>query len=54
MFLELNPLPSLGDGELFAAAGVLGATPGDVIAAIVESRTRDGEHVVKRRTGGRQ
>ena len=54
VFLELNPLPSLGDGELFAAAGVLGATPADVIAAIVDSRPRDGEHVVKRRTARRR
>jgi D-alanine-D-alanine ligase len=56
VFLELNPLPSLGDGELFAAAAVSGRTAREVIGAIVESaiRARDGEHVVKRRAARRR
>lgn len=37
-FLEMNPLPSLAqvDDEIYAAAASLGATPRDVIAAIVD------------------
>lgn len=37
VFLELNALPSLGDGELFAAAATLGARPADVLACIVRA-----------------
>jgi D-alanine-D-alanine ligase len=56
VFLEMNPLPALGDGELFAAAAVLGRTPREVIGAIIESaiRARDGEHVVRRRAARRR
>lgn len=37
IFLELNPLPSLADGELFAAAAAIGASADDVLACIVRA-----------------
>lgn len=35
VFLELNPLPSLADGELFTAATAMGATPEVMLACII-------------------
>ncbi|MBA3392796.1 MAG: hypothetical protein H0T89_09135 [Deltaproteobacteria bacterium] len=37
VFLEINPLPSLGDGELFAAAATIGASAEALLACIVRS-----------------
>ncbi|MDQ3333759.1 MAG: ATP-grasp domain-containing protein [Myxococcota bacterium] len=37
VFIELNPLPSLADGELFAAAAAMGAPPEALLACIVRS-----------------
>jgi len=37
VFLELNPLPSLADGELFAAATAMGSTPEVLLACIVRT-----------------
>jgi D-alanine-D-alanine ligase-like ATP-grasp enzyme len=37
VFIELNPLPSLADGELFAAAAAMGAAPEALLACIVRS-----------------
>lgn len=37
VFIELNPLPSLADGELFAAAIAMGSTPEALLACIVQS-----------------
>jgi D-alanine-D-alanine ligase len=37
VFLELNPLPSLSDGELFAAVTAMGATPEVMLSSIVRS-----------------
>ena len=37
VFLELNPLPSLSDGELFAAATAMGSTPDVLLACIIRS-----------------
>ena len=37
VFLELNPLPSLADGELFAAATAIGASPEELLACIVRA-----------------
>jgi D-alanine-D-alanine ligase len=37
VFIELNPLPSLADGELFAAARTMGASAEDLLACIVQS-----------------
>ena len=37
VFIELNPLPSLADGELFAAATAMGASAEALLACIVES-----------------
>ena len=37
VFLELNPLPSLADGELFAAATAMGSSPDELLACIVRS-----------------
>jgi D-alanine-D-alanine ligase len=37
VFIELNPLPSLADGELFAAATAMGASAEALLACIVRS-----------------
>jgi D-alanine--D-alanine ligase len=37
VFIELNPLPSLADGELFAAAAAMGASAEALLACIVQS-----------------
>ena len=37
VFIELNPLPSLADGELFAAARAIGASPEALLACIVRA-----------------
>jgi D-alanine-D-alanine ligase len=37
VFLELNPLPSLSDGELFAAVTAMGATPEGMLACILRA-----------------
>lgn len=39
-FLEMNPLPALGDPDLFAAAGALGASPAALLSAIVDAAVR--------------
>ena len=41
IFLELNPLPSLADGELFAAAAVIGASNDELLACIVRAPIRE-------------
>jgi D-alanine-D-alanine ligase len=40
VFLEINPLPSLADGELFAAASAIGASPEELLACIVRAAHR--------------
>jgi D-alanine-D-alanine ligase len=37
VFLELNPLPSLADGELFAAAEAMGSSADEMLGCIVAS-----------------
>jgi D-alanine-D-alanine ligase len=37
VFIELNPLPSLADGELFAAARTMGASAEQLLACILQS-----------------
>lgn len=37
IFLELNPLPSLSDGELFAAAEAMGSSADELLACVVAS-----------------
>ena len=43
-FLEMNPLPSLtlavGHDELYVAAAAIGRSPGELLAAILDSATR--------------